>query len=52
MTGRASAGALAVALLLAGWPAAARADPTDEEPAAARLDPDYAAGMRGTIFVS
>ena len=44
MTGRATAGALAVALLLAGWPAAARADPTDEEPAAARLDPDYAAG--------
>ena len=44
MTGRATAGALAVALLLAGWPAAVRADPTDEEPAAARLDPDYAAG--------
>ncbi len=44
MTGRATAGALGVSLLLAGWPAAALADPTDEEPAAARLDPDYAAG--------
>ena len=44
MTGRATAAAFAVALLLAWWPAAALADPIDDEPAAARLDPDYAAG--------
>jgi Flp pilus assembly protein TadD len=33
-----------VGLCLALSPAAATADPRDEEPAAARLDPDYAAG--------
>ena len=36
--------AVSVALLLASVPTAALADPTDDDPAATQLDPDYAAG--------
>jgi len=45
--GRTTAAALAVVLLACGTavlPAAALAHPSDDEPAAERIDPDYAAG--------
>ena len=47
MRGRTTAAALAVVLLAGGMavlPAAVLADPSDDERAAGRIDPDYAAG--------
>jgi len=41
---RRTAAAALAAVLLFGGPAAAFAHPTDDEPAATQLDPDYAAG--------